>query len=177
MSDDEALPQSGPGGSARMTIEEFCRARGLSRSRVDRTAREIGWRAVAEQEGAPVHKAKGIGLKSIHLEPAEREGLRVGSPAGNERFSYEVARPDAFFKHLAETHGADLLTDQDIRRLLRYAEFLRDVIDGEAGYRLELITYYDGEQPDRDEMLADLEELLRRAGWDPGEKEAPPSST
>ena len=51
------------------------------------SAHEIGWHAVAEQEGAPVHEAKNIGLKSIRLGPTERAGLRVESPAGNERFS------------------------------------------------------------------------------------------
>ena len=176
MLDDEAMPQGKPGGPAGMTIEAFCRARGLSRSRVDRTAREIGWRAVAEQEDVPPHQTDEIDLKAVHLEPMEKEGLQVRSPAGNERFSYEVARPEAFFEHLAEEHGADLLTDQDVRRLLRYGRFLRDVIEGEAGYRLRIDQFYDGERPDRDEMLGELEALLRKAGWDPEREEAPLSS-
>jgi hypothetical protein len=176
MLDDEAMPQGKPGGPAGMTIEAFCRARGLSRSRVDRTAREIGWRAVAEQEDVPPHGADKIDLKAVHLGPTERKGLRVESRGGNERFSYEVARPEAFFEHLAEEHGADLLTDQDVRRLLRYGKFLRDVIEGEAGYQLRMDQFYDGERPDKDEMLEELEALLRKAGWDPEREEAPPSS-
>ena len=176
MLDDEAMPQGKPGGPAGMTIEAFCRARGLSRSRVDRTARKIGWCAVAEQEDVPPHQTDEIDLKAVHLEPTEKEGLQVRSPAGNERFSYEVARPEAFFEHLAEEHGTGLLTDQDVRRLLRYGRFLRDVIEGEAGYRLRIDQFYDGKRPDRDEMLGELEVLLRKAGWDPKRKEPPRSS-
>ena len=175
MLDDEAMPQGKPGGPAGMTIEAFCRARGLSRSRVDRTAREIGWRAVAEQTDVPPHQTDEIDLKAVHLGPTERKGLRVESRGGNERFSYAVVDPEAFFEHLAEEHGTGLLTDQDVRRLLRYGRFLRNVIEGEAGYRLRIDQFYDGERPDRDEMLGELEVLLRKAGWDPKRKEPPPS--
>jgi len=153
---------AGPGA---MTVEEFCREWGLSRSRVDRTARELGRRAVAGQEDLPPHEVEEIDLKPVHLGPTERKGLRVESRGGNERFSYAVVDPETFFEHLAEEHGTDLLTDRDVRRLLSYAEFLRDVIEGEAGYRLDFVTLYDGERPDKDKMLGELEALLSKAGW------------
>ena len=50
------------------------------------------------------------------------------------------------------------------------------MIKGEAGYWLRIDQFYDGERPDRDEMLGELEALLRKAGWDPEREEAPPSS-
>jgi len=85
-------------------------------------------------------------------------------------------RPRARRLDLTEEHGTDLLTKRDVRRLLRYGRFLRDVIKGEAGYWLRIDQFYDGERPDRDEMLGELEALLRKAGWDPEREEAPPSS-
>lgn len=45
--------------------------------------------------------------------------IRVEKPEGHTRFSYEITDPERLAQWLAEKHGADLLTDRDVRLLLK----------------------------------------------------------
>ncbi len=60
---------------------------------------------------------------------------------GSSQFSYEVTDEDALFDWLRHKHGQDLLSDDELARLLDYMEFLLDVVVDEGvrrGGELEL---------------------------------------
>lgn len=62
---------------------------------------------------------------------------------GSSQFSYEVSYKQAHFDGLRRKHGQDLLSDDEIARLLDYMEFLLDVVVDEGvrrGGELELQT-------------------------------------
>lgn len=147
-----------------MTIDAFCQAWSVPRTRTARTARELALQALAEKEGGAPDQLKDADLSKRRLGPTTEKGVRIEKPRGHERFSYEVVDPETLFQYLAQKHGSDLLTDRDIDRLLDHAQFLRDVIDGEAGWGLEMRIGYTTERRDKDEILSDLQELLLKTG-------------
>jgi len=71
------------------------------------------------------------------------QGVRVTTSDGNSQFSYEVIDAEALFNWLRHKHVQDLLSDDEIGRLLDYAGFLLKLVADEGiqpGGRLEFET-------------------------------------
>jgi len=145
-----------------MTIDDFCAEYGVSRNRTNRSVRTLAEQALAREVGASAKEVKSLDRTEHHLGPTVQNGVRIEKPAGHERFSYEVTQPEELLRWLVEKHGHDLLRSTDIEQLLDCAEFLLDVIEGEANWRLELKGRHRRDRRDTDEIAEELNAILRK---------------
>jgi hypothetical protein len=147
-----------------MTIEDFCTEYAVPRTRTTRSIRALANEVLAREVGVSDGEVNSLDLTEHHLGPTVQNGVRIEKPAGHERFSYEVTHPEELFRWLVKRHGHDLLRSNEIEQLLDCAEFLLDVIDGEANWSLEPKGSYRRERRDKDEIAEDLKAILRKVG-------------
>lgn len=147
-----------------MTIQDFCTEYAVPRTRTTRSVRALAEEALAREADVSAGEVKSLDLTEHHLGPTVQNGVRIEKPAGHERFSYEVTQPEELFRWLVERHGHDLLRSTEIEQLLDCAEFLLDVIEGEANWRLQPKAGHRRDQRDKDEIAEDLKALLRKVG-------------
>jgi hypothetical protein len=147
-----------------MTIEDFCTEYAVPRTRTTRSVRALAEQVLAREVGVSDGEVNSLDLTEHHLGLTVQNGVRIEKPAGHERFSYEVTHPEELFRWLVERHGHDLLRSTEIEQLLDCAEFLLDVIEGEANWRLELKAGHRRDRRDTDEIAEDLKAVLRKVG-------------
>jgi hypothetical protein len=147
-----------------MTVDAFCSKYDVPRTRTRRSVRDLAREVLAEQEQIPRGKLAGIDLSEYHLEPTEREGVRIEKPGGHERFSYTVTKPEVLAAWLRGVHGKDLLTSRDTDQLLELAELLLNAAEWEGPWQLERSVASDRPDRSREEIGEEVRHLLQKAG-------------
>lgn len=147
-----------------MTLDAFCTEYDMPRTRTRRSVRDLAREVLVEQKQIPRGTLASIDLSEYHLEPTEREGVRIKKPVGHKRFSYEVTGPEVLTAWLREEHGKDLLTSRDVDRLLELAQLLRNAAERNGPWQLERTVASDRPDRSREEIAEEVRSLLQKAG-------------
>jgi hypothetical protein len=150
-----------------MIIAEFAEKYDLPPARVHRSVRSLAREALARRHGIAPDRAEDISPEPYDLDETMDQGLRVTTSEGSSQFSYEVTDEQALFDRLRDEYGQDLLSDDEVGRMLDYMEFLLGVVVDEGirrGGILDLETRSGETYRVPWEGIEEIEHLLWRSG-------------
>lgn len=142
-----------------MTIQDFCVEHRLPISTTSRLIRKtVNDRLRAEYPGR--HATDSVGFDFMF----EEHGFTAARSDGTSRIQYHVHEPEQLYKYLLDHFKYDVLEDRELDRLAGAANFLLEMVDGEADWKIVHRVSGHTFTPKR-EYFDELRQALARIGY------------
>lgn len=105
-----------------MIIAEFAEKYDLPPARVHRSVRSLAREALKQRHGVDPERESDLDLEKYALDVVLDQGVRVTTSRGSTQFSYKVVAERVLYDWLRSKHGQDLLSKNEVHRLLEYVK-------------------------------------------------------